>query len=101
MKQNKLWKLFIVLGLLTSSFYEMYPPVKGDLAEHFRQTAVGQFKDETYTNIVKRLDELEQKNPQQQFANLAEAVGDSDITRYFPQKQYLPARQEATLRGRF
>ena len=60
----------------------MYPPTGRNLAVEFQDKAVR--KDAAFTNIVERLQKLQQERPERPFANLVEAVGTNDITRYFP-----------------
>lgn len=81
MKSN-LRKFLFVLLVLGWSFYEMYPPVGRDVAREFQQRAVR--KDEVFAGIETRLKQLQQERPERAFANLVEAVGTNDITRYFP-----------------
>ena len=81
-KTRYLWRLFLVVGIIGWSFWKMYPPVGSNLAQYFREKAVG--KDTAYSNIVERLQKLEQQKPGRTFANLAEASGTNDIARYFP-----------------
>ena len=64
------------------SFYEMYPPVGHSLAKEFQAKAVR--KDKNFSEIVERLQNLQQERPERAFANLVEAVGTNDIARYFP-----------------
>ncbi len=82
MKSNNLWKFIFVLLVLVWSFYEIYPPVGRNLATEFQDKAVK--KDVAYTNIVERLEKLQQANPERTYANLKDAIGTNDITRYFP-----------------
>ncbi len=79
---NNRWKFIIVILVLAWAFYEMYPPVGRNLATEFQDKAVK--KDAAYTNIVERLQKLQQAYPERTFANLKEAIGTNDITRYFP-----------------
>lgn len=85
MNRNNLWKFIIVVLVVVWSFIEMYPPVGRDLVQEFKDKAIGSRKDAAYTNILERLEKLQQKTPQRGFGNLVEAVGTNDITVYFPQ----------------
>ena len=80
--QRNRWKLVLVLSVIVWSLYEMYPPVGRSLAKQFQTTAVG--KDATFTAIVGRQQTLQRERPDRSFANMVEAVGTNDITRYFP-----------------
>lgn len=80
--QNNRWKLVLVLSVIAWSLYEMYPPAGRSLAKQFQATAVR--KDATFTAIVGRLQSLDRGRPERSFANIVEAVGTNDITRYFP-----------------
>ena len=72
----------LVLSVIAWSLYEMYPPVGRSLAKQFQATAVG--KDATFTAIVARQQSLQRERPDRAFANMVEAVGTNDISRYFP-----------------
>src|ERR1035441_9447983 len=76
------WKFLFVVLVVAWSFYEMYPPAGRDLAKEFQARAVR--KDKTFSEIMERSRSLQQERPERAFANLAEAVGTNDITRYFP-----------------
>src|SRR5260221_14233693 len=93
MNRNNLWKFIIVVVVVPWSFVEMYPPIGRDLVQEFKDKAIGSRKDAAYTNILERLEKLQQINPQRGFGNLVEAVGTNDITLYFP--QYPEAKNEA------
>ena len=72
----------LVLSIIAWSLYEMYPPVGRSLAKQFQATAVR--KDATFTGIVGRVQSLDRERPERSFANMIEAIGTNDITRYFP-----------------
>ena len=82
MNQNNLGKFILVLVVLVWSLYEAYPPVGPNLADEF--AARGVKRDQTFTNIVQRLEKLQAAAPQKTFANIQDAVGTNDITKYFP-----------------
>jgi SecD/SecF fusion protein len=92
MNRNHLWKLIIVVVVLLWSFYEMYPPVGQNLAVTFQERAFPPKKDAAYANIVEKLQQLQKARPERTFANVLEAVGTNDITRYFP---YYDVKNEA------
>lgn len=79
---NNLWKFIFVLLVLVWSFYEVYPPRGRNLANEFQDKAVK--RDAAYTNIVEKLQKLQQANPERTYANLKDAIGTNDIRRYFP-----------------
>lgn len=72
----------LVLAVVAWSFYEMYPPVGRSLVKEFQSQAVS--KDEQFGSIMTKLQTLQQERPERTFANLVDAVGTNDITRYFP-----------------
>jgi len=71
-----------VLGILAWSFYEMFPPVGRNLVKEFQDKAVR--RDPTFASITERVRVLQQERPERSFANLLEATGTNDLTRYFP-----------------
>ncbi|HVM50222.1 MAG TPA: protein translocase subunit SecD [Candidatus Acidoferrum sp.] len=80
--QNNRWKLALVLLVIAWSFYEMYPPTGRSLAKQFQVTAMR--KDAEFAAIVNREQAFQRERPERPFANLKEAVGTNDISRYFP-----------------
>ena len=89
------WKLLLVVLVVAWSFYEMYPPAGRNLAKEFQTRAVR--KDKTFSEILERLRNLQQERPERAFANLLEAIGTNDITRYF----HTRSKMNVILRGRF
>jgi SecD/SecF fusion protein len=81
MKNRAFW-LTSVIVVLFWSIYNLYPPTGKDVTVAFKERAIR--RDATYTNIVKRLNELQKINPDRSFANLVDAVGTNSITNYFP-----------------
>ena len=81
-QNNNLWKFILVVGVLVWSAYEMYPPTSRNLAVEFREKAVRQ--DDAFKGIVAKLDKLQTDNPARTYANVSDAVGTNDLTRYFP-----------------
>jgi SecD/SecF fusion protein len=81
-KRHNFRRFLLVVGVVAWSFYEMYPPVGRNLAREFEDKAMA--KDTNFAQIAANLDKLEQARPQRTFANLVDAVGTNDITRYFP-----------------
>ena len=80
--QRNRWRLILVLAVIAWSLFEMYPPVGRSLARQFQAMAIR--KDATFTAIMERQQSLQRERPERPFANLAEAVGTNDLTRYFP-----------------
>src|ERR1035437_8864185 len=79
------WKFLLVVLVVAWSFYEMYPPAVRNLVKEFQAKAAR--KDKTFSEILERARNLQQERPERAFANLLEAVGTNDITRYFPSFQ--------------
>jgi SecD/SecF fusion protein len=84
MNRNNFSRFVIVVVVIVWAFAEMYPPVGRNLAAFFQEKAVDNRKDAAYSNIVERLQQLQQAAPQRGYANLVDAVGTNDITPYFP-----------------
>src|SRR5579863_6130139 len=85
MNQNNLGKLTVVALVLLWSFYQINPPVGKKLGEVFQEEAIPKFKDADYTNIVQRFEKLQQDYPgRTDYANLTEAIGTNDFSRYYP-----------------
>lgn len=82
MSRNYFWRTILVIGVLAWALFEVYPPTGLGVAQAFREKAIG--RDEAFKDILSRLTELQKVNPDRQFANVMEAVGTNDITRYFP-----------------
>ena len=82
MNRNSYWKLALVIFVLAWGLYEMYPPTNRDLATYFQQRATR--PDATLSNIVHQAIELQKQRPERRFANLRDAIGTNDITKYFP-----------------
>ena len=80
--RNNRWKFVFVVLVVAWSFYEMHPPVGRNLAKEFEARAVR--KDTNFSEIAVRLHKLQQERPERPFANVTEAVGTNEITRYFP-----------------
>jgi SecD/SecF fusion protein len=81
MNRNNLWKFIFVIMVLMWSFFEMNPPVGQNLGTAFKEKAVK--TDTNFADIVVRLDALQKARPETPFANVVEAVGTNDITKYF------------------
>ncbi len=84
MNRNNLPKFIIVVLVLVWAFIEMYPPVGRNLGQYFQERAIPNREDAAFTNIIERLQQLQQATPQRGFANLVDAVGTNVITNYFP-----------------
>jgi SecD/SecF fusion protein len=90
MSRNYLGRTLLIVGLLAWAAYQIYPPAGRDLALEFRTRAASS-RDDQFKAIVTRLDELQKVNPDRAFANILEAVGTNDLTKYFP---FYEAKQE-------
>ncbi len=82
MSRNSYWKLALVIFVLAWALYEMYPPSNRELISYFQQRATR--PDAVLSNIVQQATELQKQRPERKFANLRDAVGTNDITKYFP-----------------
>jgi SecD/SecF fusion protein len=82
MSRNFYWKLALVVFVFGWGLYEMYPPVGRDLLVYFQEKAAR--PDATFSNIVHQVTELQKERPERKFANLRDAIGTNDITKYFP-----------------
>ncbi|HET7626239.1 MAG TPA: protein translocase subunit SecD [Verrucomicrobiae bacterium] len=82
MNRNHFWKLLLILLLLAWSIYEIYPPTARPLVNYFQNRAVS--KDATFRSILEKAQALEKQRPERSYANLEEAIGNTDIKRYFP-----------------
>jgi SecD/SecF fusion protein len=83
MNRSHLWKLLLILFAILYSVYYLYPPTDRPTVDAFKSQARN--RDTNFNAIVQRAEQLNKANPQRAFANLKEAVGTNDITRYFPQ----------------
>ncbi len=82
MSRNNPWVILFVVLIICWSFYEMYPPTARPLVQEFSTHAVN--RDANFTNILERLQPLQQARPEREFANLQEAIGTNSIKPYFP-----------------
>jgi SecD/SecF fusion protein len=81
MKKNNFgWFIFVVL-VVCWALFEIYPPTSRDLIEQFTSRAENQ--DAAFTNILARLQTLQQAGTNSEFANLQAAIGTNDIQNYF------------------
>ena len=81
MNRNHLWKLLIIVVVVGWAATEIWPPNNRPFIEVFQEN-IGK-RDATYTNIMARVTELHQLNPQNDYKNLKDAVGTNDISRHF------------------
>jgi len=82
MKRNNLWRFLLVLFVLGWALSEMNPPTNRDLLEVFQNRASN--TDTNFTAIIARAKELEKQSPGRTYANLLDAVGTNNLSRYFP-----------------
>jgi len=89
MNRNYFSKVLLIGLILVWSIYELYPPNGRDLVQLFRERAVN--RDTNFVAIVERAQALQKVRPERPYANLQEAIGTNDITRYF---QFPDAKNE-------
>ncbi len=82
MSRNNPWVIVFVILIICWSFYEMYPPTSRPLVQEFSSRAMN--RDAGFSNILERLQPLQQAQPEREFANLQEAIGTNDIRANFP-----------------
>src|SRR5215471_12147575 len=86
MNRNHFWKLVFILFLLFWAIAEIYPPTSRPLVDFFHRQARVQSEDAAkFNRIMDEARTLEKERPQRSYANLVEAIGTNDITRFFPQ----------------
>src|SRR5260370_7941741 len=90
MNRNYFSKVLLIGLILVWSIYEIYPPNARDLVQLFRERAVN--RDTNFVAIVERAQALQKVRPDRPYADLQEAIGTNDITRYF---QFPDANNEA------
>ncbi len=95
MNSNLFWKLVFVVLVVVWSFSEITPPTNRDLIQHFETRA--QEKDDAFNQIVAKARELQQEQPHREYGNLFDAVGDTDISKYFP---FIDVKNEKDPKGR-
>mgnify|MGYP001363713510 CR=1 FL=1 len=83
MIRNNFWRLTIVVLVLLWSLFEAYPPVSGDLIEHFEKRAQVVPGDTTISNIVHQARELSAGNRDKAYSSLETAIGTNNIVPYF------------------
>ena len=88
MKNRRPWLIFLLL-VLAWSIVEIYPPTSRDLIQEFSRRAENQ--DAAFTNIVQRVQSLQQAQTNSEFASLVNAIGTNDIQSYF---QFVSATNE-------
>ena len=84
MNRNNTWKWLLVAFVLAWSLHELYPPTGRDLVEVFEEKSAS--RDTNFAAIVQQARKLQGTAPQPSFANLRDAVGTNDLTRYFDYK---------------
>jgi SecD/SecF fusion protein len=81
MSQKQIWRFFIILFIVVWSVIEITPPTGSNLIEEFKSRA--RSKDQTFSNIVAQAESLQSTNSLRTYANLMEATGTNNITKYF------------------
>jgi SecD/SecF fusion protein len=82
MSRNNPWVILFVVLIVCWSFYEMYPPTSRPLVQEFSTRAVN--RDANFTNILARLQPLQQAGTNSEFGSLQTAIGTNTIKPYFP-----------------
>ena len=82
MNRNHLWKFLLIVFVLVWSLFEVYPPSGRNIISFFNERA--QRKDATFKSIVDKAEVLQKEQPDRTYANLKDAIGTNDITKYFP-----------------
>jgi SecD/SecF fusion protein len=82
MNRNNFTRLIIVILVLVWSVYQLYPPTPKDLVKQFSERAVN--RDTNFTAILQKARDLEGGNSEKGYESLRQAIGSSDVTRYFP-----------------
>ena len=86
MNRNHFWKLVFILFLLFWAIAEIYPPTARPLVDFFHRESHVRGEDSAkFNQIMDQARALEKEMPQRSYANLMEAIGTNDITRFFPQ----------------
>jgi len=82
MNRNNFWRFVLVVLVVLWSLYELYPPQAKNLVQVFRDRAVNH--DPAFAAIMLKATELEQKQPDNLYQCLSNAITTNDITKYFP-----------------
>jgi len=83
-KHNNLGRFLLVVAIVIWAMIEIYPPTSRDLVQQFIDRADSTQKDAAFDAIVKRVQPLQAARPDRAFANLSDAIGTNDITKYYP-----------------
>src|SRR4051812_39706015 len=83
MNRRHFWKFLLIIVVVGLSTLALIPPTSRDLLVEFQGKA--RRPDDAFANIVAKAKQLQQEKPNSPFANLKEAVGTNDLSRYFPQ----------------
>ena len=94
MNRGHLYKLLLILFILSWSIYSMLPLKSREIYEVFLEKSYKH--DAAFTNIVNDYKRLAKENPERAYGNLRTAVGTNDITLYFPDFD-VKAEKDATL----
>src|SRR5687768_13306911 len=82
MNRNNFWKWALIALVLAWSVYEIYPPQSKPLLRQFQESAGN--RDTNFNAIVSRAQELAKERPTRDFQNLVDAIGTTDLKKYFP-----------------
>ena len=81
-KNNNLGRFLFVVAIVLWALFEIYPPTSRDLVEQFTDRASN--TDAAFTNILHRVQSLQQTQTNSEFAVLLSAISTNDITPYYP-----------------
>ncbi len=82
MKQNNLWKWFLVAFVVAWSLYETYPLASKDLIVQFEARASN--PDASFKAVVQSARDLGKTFPDRSYGNLRVAIGTNNVLKYFP-----------------
>ncbi len=85
MNRSHLWKLLLVVFVLSWAVYSQIPWKGRSVISVFQERSVRDKRDATYTNILQQAEAIAKANPQRNaYSCLKEAVGTNEVARYFP-----------------
>ena len=82
MRRNNFGRFILVICIVLWALFEVYPPTARDLVQEFSRRA--ESKDATFTNILARVELLQQARTNTEFACLQAAAATNDLQPYFP-----------------
>lgn len=82
MTPKHFWQLLLIIFVMIWSAFSLMPPTGRDLLQDFQSKA--RARDAAFTNILEKAAALQKENANRTYANLKDAVGTNEITKYFP-----------------